>query len=366
MTQVIDAIVALTGGDLTALNSLVQPPEERLIILAQGKEFRNGDLAMPWNMPEVLKLPGSDRANLDYRTESGQTFKMGLTNPSLKKLPPIPLQPGPKGTFQFFNAKQGVRYTIQVINRKDQFVKALLTPGAHVVYSGHARFGRGPCFGSGGGGPGEMWEEGTTSGHPNSDGIFRMGFPFLAVDLEDVLHHGYTANLASADIKLAAADCDPDLRANLAVLKGRTLAELNPELVKHVRDADPSKKWWSYGSAKKRQLVMVAGWENTLSAPDDIGAITPTCRVFVHGGCSTFKHNHPVVRKLKAWKHDGDERYAYWTTDLSDLLTDHYWLQFLLTYDKPNAFQPLEKSLEFAKQKTNTALRNDNAGYQFI
>jgi len=114
------------------------------------------------------------------------------------------------------------------------------------------------------------------------------------------------------------------------------------------------------------QVVMIAGWIDTLSAPSEIGNFDPACRVFVHMACSTFKHNHPVVRKLKGWKHEGNERYAYWTTDLSDAIGDQYWLQHILTYDKFNAFQSWEKSLEFAKNKSNALLARDGERFRFI
>jgi hypothetical protein len=372
MTNFFDALVAVTGDALDHINSLAQPFEHRQIILAQGKQFRNGDRASPWSMPEVLRLPGADRADMQVASKSGKLFTLGDVWPGLKKLTAIPLEDAPGGTFQLINAEQGVRFSIKVVNTKDAFSNALQTPGAHVIYAGHARFGRGPCFGPGGDSSGEMWEEGTSA----QEGIFRMGFPFIAVDVHD-LTHGYTANLAPADVRLASADCDPDLRNLLGTLKGRTLAEITaavppaepgepPAPPPKFRNMDPNQKFWTVGSKAHLQVVMIAGWLDTLSAPSEIGSFDPTCRVFVHMGCSTFKHNHPVVRKLKGWKHEGNERYAYWTTDLSDAIGDHYWLQHILTYDKFNAFQPWEKSLEYAKNKSNALLARDGERFRFI
>lgn len=361
-----DVLVQLTGETLEHLNTLIMPPEEREIVIAQGKQFRNGDPSMVWSVPEVFRLPGAERAELSFTDDDGNVHKMSEFNPGLATLDPIPIEDGPNGTFTFFNQTQGVRFTIRVVNQKDEFVKALLTPGIQVVYAGHARFGRGPCFGGGGDSTGEMWEEGTTAGHPNQDGIFRMGFPFIAVPAHDPIEHGYTANLLAADVRPKAADCDPELRDRLGGLRAQTLDEINPELINHVRDPDPAKKFWVLGKKKDPDVVMIAGWENTLSAPDDIGAITPLCRSFVHMACSTFRHNHPVVRKLKKWTHQGDERYAYWTTNLSTAIGDHYWIQHLLTYDQFNAFQPLEKSLEFSKDKSNALLRKDGELFRFI
>jgi hypothetical protein len=323
-------------------------------------------------MPSVLRLSGAERAEMTVLTRTGEPVKLGSVWPGLKKLPAIALEDAPGGTFRFVNAEQGVRFSIRVVNTKDAFITALKTPDAHVIYSGHARYGRGPCFGPGGDGPGEMWEEGTSAG----EGIFRMGFPFIAVDVHD-LTHGYTANLAPADVRPAAADCDPDLRNLLGTLKGRTLAEITaaippadpgdpPAARAKFRNPDPNQKFWTVGSKAHLQVVMIAGWLDTLSSPSEIGNFDPTCRAFIHMACSTFKHNHPVVRKLKGWKHEGNERYAYWTTDLSDAIGDHYWLQHILAYDQFNAFQPWEKSLEYAKNKSNALLARDGERFRFI
>ncbi len=221
MTDPFNAFVALTGDALSHVNSLVQPFEDRQIILAQGKQFRNGDRASPWSMPEVLRLSGADRAEMTAVTPKGRTVKLGDTWSGLKNLAAIPIEDAPGGTFQFINAAQGVRFLIKVVNTKDAFIAALQTAGAHVIYSGHARYGRGPCFGDGGDGPGEMWEEGTS----DQDGIFRMGYPFISVDVHDLVH-GYTANLAPADVKPAAAEPRARIRGQrdlaLARLRSRS------------------------------------------------------------------------------------------------------------------------------------------------
>ncbi len=368
---VIDALVALTGAATQAINTLTAPPEERLIIIAEGKQFRSGDAARPWQVPQWFRMSGSERAKVYLGTFEGKDYTVGDFHPGIKKLRAIPIADRADGLFEYFNQAQGVRFIIKKIQDKRAFVKALTTPGAHVVYDGHARYGRGPCFGSGGESPGEMWEEGTGNGqgknpltHPNDDGIFRLGSKYIGVEAPEIIHHGYTANLLEAVDRPKAADCDQDLQPHLSALKGRTLDEIDPALKKLVRDPDPNKKWWSYwGTVDKKRVLFVihkAGWEKTLSEPDDIGAITPTCRVFAHLGCSTYRHNYPVVRKLKQWTRDGNERYAYWTTNLSDFGAAHYWVQHLLDYDEFNAFQPLEKSLKNAVKVTNQNLKDDH------
>ncbi len=366
-----NALVALTGAANQAINTLTVPPEERLIIIAEGKQFNSGDDARPWQCPQWFKLAGSERAKVILGYVQGKAYTVGDFHKNIKKLPAIPLIDRPDGTFEYLNADQGVRFIIKKVQDKLAFRDALLTPGAHVMYDGHARYGRGPCFGTGGESPGEMWEEGTGNGrgkqppltHPNRDGIFRLGSKYIAVEAEEITHHGYTANLLEAIDRPKAAECDKDLQPHLLALKGRTLQEIDPALFTSVRDPDPNKKWWSYWGYVdgKRVLFVVhkAGWEQTLSDPDDIGALTPTCRVFAHLGCSTYKHNYAVVRKQKKWVREGNERYAYWTTNLSDFGAAHYWLQHVLTYKKFNAFKPWAESLKHAVQMSNSMLTND-------
>ncbi len=88
--------------------------------------------------------------------------------------------------------------------------------------------------------------------------------------------------------------------------------------------------------------------------------------MFAHFGCSTFHHNFPVVRKLKGWKREGNERYAYWTTDLANFVADMYWLQNLLTYDKFNANKPLAESLDHTVSATNANLARDRQTFRVI
>jgi hypothetical protein len=97
----------------------------------------------------------------------------------------------------------------------------------------------------------------------------------------------------------------------------------------------------------------------------DLGATDVKCRVFCHFGCSTFKHNYPILRKRKGWKRTPDDRFAYWTT-ASALESTPYWLHYLFVYPKENAFQSWYPSLQWAVQKTNVKLRNLRHTYRLI
>lgn len=357
-SEAVAAQVARTAEGLDHFNTLSLGPEERVIVVAQGKQFQNADMAEVFRIPDVLQKPGPERV---FRADDGSTFLF----PGLKKAVAIDFVQLDDTTFQHLSVKQGVLFTLKIVKTKTAFVEALETPGVHLIYGGHARYGRGPCFGGGRDAPGEDWEEGTGP-HPNDDGIFRMGFPFISVPAEEVLEHGYTANLVSADVKIVADDCDPDLRSHLGGLHARTAAEIHPELPASIVDADPTRKWWSFRQGSQPHVVLHAGWQNTTSAPDDLGSFDPQCRVFCHFGCTTFVHNYPVVRKLKKWVKSGNERYAYWTTNLAYGITPVYWLQHLFTYPKFNAFDSWEPSLKYATAMTNAMLAKDDAGYTVI
>jgi hypothetical protein len=91
--------------------------EEREILVAQGVEAHNSDLPDDWSVPNGLQRLVPD---LDVQSSTSATY---------------------------LSREQGVRFVIRVVTRKDEYKAALQTEGLHVIYLGHARYGRGPCFG---------------------------------------------------------------------------------------------------------------------------------------------------------------------------------------------------------------------------
>src|SRR5262245_38577355 len=86
-------------------------------------------------------------------------------------------------TFSYYSQDQGVLYNVQLIYDKTEFKDALETPDLHVIYSGHSRIGRGPCFGPDiFHQPSEDWEDGTEE----ATGLFRMGYPYVPVPVSDI------------------------------------------------------------------------------------------------------------------------------------------------------------------------------------
>lgn len=288
---------------------------------------------------------------------------------------------------EYVNHLQGVRFIIEETTSRQTFIKWLKTPELHVIYMGHARYGRGPCFGARGIFVDpvthrkmllktEDWEEGSDA----DSGLFRMGYPYIGVEASEVTEHGYTANpLKEFDGPPAWADCDPDLRGHLSSpsLRPRTPDKIHPGLVDQLRDHNDGDKYWSYDSSRGRAIVHHAGWRNTFSAPSDFGALHDPgdpdntqmqCRVFTHLGCSTFIHNYPVVRGIDIanWRRSGDERYAYWTSAPSAPHALGPWVHAVISYNRWNCYFPWEPSLEWAVQRANRSLRARGASYHLI
>lgn len=347
------------------VKSVAAPPSEtRNIVIAQGVEFNNKELPAEDRIPDGSLKKRMDAAGL----------KLVITSP---------------GNATFQSLKQGVNFTIKVVNTKSELKAALESDKTHhVIYDGHSRFGRGCCFGTNSA-PGEDWENGS---NPKTTGLFRMGFPYVAVPLKDIGHHFYTTDIVPISETLTPSDCEPDLRSavNGKLVKAHTLADcdkeyraiLAAELKKPLADRESlepdvakvlgklrmnkaavkaSDKFWAFQwGGEGFSLVLHAGWEKTASAPMDLGATDIKCRVFCHFGCSSFQHYHEIVRNRKKWKKvSNTDNFAYFTSGLSYSFTGPNWLFHLLSYDQFNAGQPWEPSLEYARKKANLDIKKD-------
>jgi hypothetical protein len=345
--------------------TVARPFEEREIVLAQGIEFHNECYlsAVNWSIPASIGVrPNGREVALDIVEESERSFT-------------------------YVSSRQRVRFHIRIVDTKDEFKTALQTPGLHVIYSGHARYGRGPCFGdvnvanhtydrtdesqsTGCNLPGDNWEDGTDAAR---FGLFRMGYPYLAVPVSEVIKHGYRTSFARADTTLPRQDCHPDVRRQYRRLRGLTLAELDSEgrlggFCNNAAGAD-TRFWggtWSSHGSRKRHVVLVAGWSGSSVDPMDLGATEMRCRVFCHFGCSTFKHNYRVTRMLKGWRRTDTDHFAYWTTGASYSDIDGFWLYHLFKYRRRNAFESWRRSLRYALSRTNRDLRASRRRYRLI
>jgi hypothetical protein len=316
--------------------------EERTIIVAQGIERHSHQLPEGWRIP----------------SDVGQRLRDEGLGGDIESLS--------DSRMVFLARSQGVRYTIRVITRKDEFKAALETPGVHVVYGGHARYGRGPCFGNNDPvGTGEDWGGGSD---PDVNGIFPMGYPYLAVPIGEIASHQYTAYPVVAGRRhLPRRDRDKYIRRR--GLRRIPVSRLPENARAHLAGVDDTDRVWGYVArshgAHSVHIVLHAGWEHT-GEPMDLGATNMQCRVFCHMGCSTFDHNYRVMRFLKSWRRQGNDRFAYWTTKPSTSWNRIPWLYHLLTYRRYNAFRSWHPHLRHAVRQTNREPRLRSERYAII
>jgi hypothetical protein len=322
------------ASDDNSFTTLSSTYEERLIILAQGKQFQN-DREEEYAIPDYLSsrisnFVVSDDRNMSYSSDD-----------------------------------QHVNFTIQRVTTKSDFIQALQTSGAHVVYCGHARYGQGPCFGDGMD-PGEDW--GSHPADPTNNGLFRSGFPYIGLPIDEICdEHQYTVSPVSGDdAKPAASDCHPHARNVYGQMRTFTVDELaskcqasSDRVAAFLGNANQFDGFWGYDATGEsgryeRHVLAACDWQSTDITPNDLGAVSMTCKAFICIACSTFVHHYPVLRQLKGWTKDDDDKYAYWTTraTYSGMMTAR-WLYRILTYPRRNDFQPWEPSLEWAKNMAN-------------
>ena len=334
-----------TGGASRSFGSIesrtvISPVfEHREIVVAQGVEFQNHQLPKREKIPEGLK----------------------------RMLPALKV--ADDGSAAYTNRRQRVHFTIRCVDTKSAYIEALETPGIHVIYDGHARYGRGPCFGPDKS-PGDDWGNGTDIAQT---GIWRMAFPYMAIPVGDILKHQYKTSAVAVDGEPPLReDCHPDIRARYSRLRPFTVNELarprrgqtRSPLASFILSAgqkDDTEFWglkkYYHGKVKK-YVILHADWQETATTPYDLGGTDLQCRVFCHFGCSTFKHNYPVLRQLAGWERTDTDRFAYWTTSDSYGLVTGRWIYYLLTYRNRNAFQSWRPSLQFAVRRMRRYLRN--------
>jgi hypothetical protein len=314
----------------TAPNILNLWYEERRIIVAQGIENNNTDI---------------DRRSAENPQRARRIGMYRLPEGLLDKFPTMTRQ---GDEVEYVSDAQHVVFRIRAVNEKDQFKTALLTEGVHVIYDGHSRYGRGPCFGPQPT-PSDDWEQGT---NPAKTGMFRMGFPVIGVHFSDIEHHGYRFWPVDANTTIEREWRHPELPRQLrpvelpSNLTGRVLPQALPL-------AD---RYWGFRDGEGRGLALWAGWEDTASMPMDLGATDPVCRCFCHFGCSSYVHTYPILRRRKGWTRTDTERFAYFTRRPSYPGTTQAWLEALLIYPRRNDNQSWYDSLQWTVQRANRIL----------
>lgn len=327
--------------DSTTATAVATVYEHRRIVLAQGIERNNKDLPEDWKVPDASIALGAP-VSVISDTE-----------------------------FECISHKQRVHYHAKIVNTKAAFIEALETPEIMTMYGGHARYGRGPCFGTDPS-AGEDWQD-STPAQKNNRGIYRMGFPFIAIPASEAVEHGYTPNLVFSEGKPERGDCHPDLKARYSKLKQFTIDELDPSGALGRKLRPPADRlYWGYKGyeegATKIFAVHDAGWKDTKMSPLDLAGTGFQCRVYCHFGCSSFKHNYPIVRGrgYYNWRRQGNERYCYWTTAPSRNYVNSVWLYHMFTYPKRNDFRPWKALLDYGVARTNSTLRGRGFNFGII
>jgi hypothetical protein len=320
--------------------------EVRRIVIAEGIEFHDSDIGQY----SVLGYLKSNQSKL-----SGQL----TVDSSGKKA-------------EYISHDQKVHYKLEVVHKKSEFKTALQTEGIIAIYAGHSRYGRGACFDQYTGAfskTGDQWENGTTS----ENGLFRLAFPYVPVPEHEIRKHKY--HFAPVPVITGSSSERPKENSRHPykferAFRWRTVRKLTlpSDLSSYVIPAYKSLSDQYYGFKKREgsklvdYFILNAGWQNTQSKPNDLGATQLKCRTFCHFGCSSMQHYWDIVRRdqYKAWKRPKPptEKFAYFTT--APGVAWHHWVFYLLKFseenDPSNSGNHWWRSHQYAKRKANQRL----------
>lgn len=387
------------------LNTINRGYEVRNIVVAMGIEGTNRDFEQRYG--EFGKYP-----NRKFKGEKLiDLFKIpNNDNKIMNRAIVKPVLDSEGIYYEYRSKKQHVTYRLRVVETKKEFKKWLETPGVHVIYTGHSRYGRGACFGSWPSDPGDQWEDGTgcTTGNISSDdGLLRLGFPIVGVPVKDLAKHKYHTAPFQGNLEVDDKTCHPevvklvpmrrmkfDYSLDTSKIKRNTFEaahekewgywkwddgdrciKIAPDLSLFLSDlksfiykGDPNGDLWGYrkrvDGMYRLHILLHAGWKDTHACPWELDKVDIKCKVFCHFGCSSFKHFHPVVRgdDYKNWERTGtgrnEDRFAYFTINPSNKFITPTWLLCLFRYDKRNDFKSWGPSLEWARKRANKILKN--------
>lgn len=332
-----------TGGASGRLNIFGLTYEIRRIVVGQGIDFRDNDIT-------ARQSQGYSERTLVEFLQSNFTSNFTLIDSK---------------HMRYVSDEQQVVFLIEITHNKQEFKTALSTPGIHVIYQGHSRYGGGSCFdpdvASSNYLHGERWEHGDNS----RNGLFRLAYPYVGIPFEDIEHHQY--NFAPVPVEVSppsVSDRHPESRRGLSRI---TLPEpLRRFVITNFQSI--SNKYWGFRQAGKNHILLNAGWENTRNDPFDLGATELRCKVFCHFGCSSKLHYWRIVRtgSYKNWARDNPptDKFAYFTTAPADYRCSCYWLFYLMNYPEINNNQSWWSSVQYAKAQVNRLLRTERAGFQ--
>jgi hypothetical protein len=352
----LDVHVARAAANALKLNVVNTNFEIRELVVAQGLQFHNNDVET-----RIRFLGQTDPTALASLNQL--TIPQSLAN----DFPDIVIQDDNNAVF--ISDAQRVEFRIRVINTKDAFKTALETPAIHVIYCGHARWGRGACFGpdlpqdpsnkDGQDITGDNWEMGTD---PVKFGLFRMGHPFVGLPFLELDEHKYRMRPVPTSVKVNPADIDSSLTIPNSlrpiVLRG---TRFESRILDPVVDT-----YFGCTTVEGPGLLLFADFQNSASQPMDLGATDIQCRCLTNLGCETFDHFHSILRKRKGFTRTETEGFAYFTTDISNNRLPRLYIGSLFEFPERNDFKSWFPSLEFAKKRTNEKLAAAREKYRLI
>lgn len=374
-----------TGTPTTFVSTL----EIREIVIAEGVQFHESDIKAhndklqsysdmldndptafktePFFKPFVKYTSGTDVQRAAQIKKILKRFKQYSDILFLEEaLAPDFKVAADRKTAEYINNDQGVHYKFRMVYSLSDYKKALETPELIVVYSGHARYGRGPCFDQYAtecSMTGEQWEDGTHK----ENGIFRMGYPYVPVEIEDIGHHKYTCKPIAVENPKPPNESSHPMSRHPEARRTLVPVKVKDEVNDRVRSGNKSAsgRYWGYGAT----LVFEAGWDSAARNSFNLNDVDLKCRTFCHFGCSSKIHCWPLIRReeYKAWSRPKPptERLAYFTDATSDWRTV-YWLFYLLSYKKANSDTHFFDSHEYATQRANRRLSKESAGFQIF
>lgn len=328
------------GSPSTGRTTLGARYELREIVVAQGIEHlntnpwmkpgRSGPTPHGWRIPRGLEVHFPNNSEHEWENMADKSA-------------------------DFVSHTQRVRYKIRVIEEKDEYKRCLETPGLHVIYMGHSRYGRGQCFGPVPE-PGDDWEQGSDT---STKGLFRTGFGVIGIHFSEMRKHDYQFYPVPASVPIRSGWRHPDVPSSLrrVSLPSDLHSKLLP-VAGAVQD-----RYWGYRDREGDTILLWAGWKETISKPMDLDAVDLKCRCLCIFSCSTRRHYWKLVRKRKNWTRTSTDKFAYFTTAVSYPLTTWAWLRALFEYSTRNDFDSWYPSLESAKRRCRSILRTEGYSY---
>lgn len=346
-------------------------PQPRTVWLFQGTEFIDLDA-----LRAFLRDPAAVGRNW-LRTLPRDDYLGRGAAQVMRTFSPLTLH-GSGDTLTYQNTTQRIDYTLRFSGNRSEFQRALETPDVAVFYDGHARYGRGPCFGPPGpppGNHGNHWNDGDGS----TTGIFRMGWDFIAVPASEIEEHGYETNAADTlhyyrrivppssisnpPVHIEQHRCDHDMRGFYRRIRDTPIANIQPNVDGFVRNVDAPGQVHAYVAPHEDHPERSAHYILLPAGAEHLRRINLQCRILAHMGCSTYPHNHEVFREIVG-PVANDAKHAAWTTNLSYGWGFLFLVYHYLTYPHVVAGQPWGPQFRWAVDHANASLDRANSDWR--